>query len=71
LQRLRQCVDVLGVKLARATGLYQLDDVLEGCRPIKSVPKGFTDQRAGRRMILTSMDLCVQLAAFLPANTPH
>jgi hypothetical protein len=59
LQHLQQCVDLLGVKLACTVGLYQLNGVLEGCRPIKSVSKGFTDQRAGRRMIptLTSMDL--------------
>jgi hypothetical protein len=68
-----RCVDLLGVNLARATGLYQLDDVLEGYRPVKSVLKGFTNQRAGRRMMLTLafMDLCEQLTAFLPANTPH
>jgi hypothetical protein len=73
LQHLRQCVDLLGVKLAHAVGLYQLDDVLGGCRLVKPMPKGFTDQCAGRRMILTlaSMDLCEQLASFLPANTPH
>jgi hypothetical protein len=61
------------MKLARAAGLYQLDGVLEGYRPVKSMLKGFTDQRAGRRMIptLASMDLCEQLAAFLPANAPH
>jgi hypothetical protein len=29
LQRPRQCVDLLDVKLARATGLYQLDGVLQ------------------------------------------
>jgi hypothetical protein len=70
---LRWCVDLLGVKLACVPGLYQLDGVLEGYRPIKFVSKGFTDQRAGRRMIptLASMDLCEQLTAFLPANTPH
>jgi hypothetical protein len=68
-----RCVDLLGVNLARATGLYQLDGVLEGYKPVKSVLKGFINQRAGRRMILTLvfMDLCEQLTAFLPANTPH
>jgi hypothetical protein len=61
------------MKLARVIGLYQVDDVLEGGRPVKSMPKGFTDQRAGRCMIptLASMDLCEHLAAFHPANTPH
>jgi hypothetical protein len=61
------------MKLARATGFYQLDGVLEGGRPIKSMLKGFTDQRVGRRMIptLTSMDLCEQHATFLLGNTPH
>jgi hypothetical protein len=73
LQRLRRCVDLLGVKLARAAGLYQLDGILKGCRPVKSVLKGFTNQRVGRRMIptLLSMDLCEQLAALLPCNTLH
>jgi hypothetical protein len=73
LQCLRQCVDLFDVKLARAVGLYQLDDVLEGYRLVKSVPKGFTDQRVRRCMILTlaSMDLCEQLATLLPANTPY
>jgi hypothetical protein len=67
LQRLCWCVDLLGMKLARTTGLYQLNNILEGCRPVKSVLKGFIDQHAGRRMIptLASMDLCEQLAAFL------
>jgi hypothetical protein len=61
------------MKLARAIGIYQLDGVLNDCRPVKYVPKGFTDQHAGRRMIptLISMDLCEQLSTFLPANTPH
>jgi hypothetical protein len=73
MQHLYWCVDLLDMKLAFVTGLYQLDGVLEGCRPVKSVLKGFTDQRAGRHMILTlaSMDLCEQLAAFLLTNTPH
>jgi hypothetical protein len=61
------------MKLARVTGLYELDDVLEGCRLVKSVLKGFIDQRARRHMIptLTSMDLYEQLTTFLPANTPY
>jgi hypothetical protein len=73
LQHLCQCVDLLGLKLAHAVGLYQLDGVLEGYRSVKPMPKGFTDQRAERRMIptLASMDLCEKLASFLPANTPH
>jgi hypothetical protein len=66
-------MDLLDVKLAHVVGLYQLDGVLESCRPVKSVPKGFTDQCARRRMIptLASMDLCEQLTTFLPANTLH
>jgi hypothetical protein len=61
------------VNLARPTGLYQLDGVLEGCRLVKAVPKGFPNQCVGRHVILTlaSMDLCEQLAALLPSNTPH
>jgi hypothetical protein len=61
------------MKLAHVVGGYQLDGVLEGCRPVKSMSKGFTDQCVRRRMILTltSMDLCEQLTTFLPANTPH
>jgi hypothetical protein len=55
-----QCVDLLGMELACPIGLYHLDDILEGCMPVKSMPKGFTDQRAGRCMVptLTSVDLC-------------
>jgi hypothetical protein len=66
-------VDLLDVKLACAVGLYQLDDVLESYKSVKSVSKGFTDQYAGRRVIptLTSMDLYEQLAALLSGNTPH
>jgi hypothetical protein len=47
------------MELACPTGLYQLNGVLEGCRPVKSMPKGFTDQHAGRCIvpIVTSMDL--------------
>jgi hypothetical protein len=42
-------------------------------RSIKSIPKGFTDQRVGRHMIptLASMDLYEQLVAFLLTNTLH
>jgi hypothetical protein len=66
-------VELLGVKLAPTAGLYQVDGVLEGYRPVKSMSKGFTDQRVGRHMIptLTPMDLCEQLTAFLSANTKH
>jgi hypothetical protein len=66
-------VDLLGVKLTRLEAPYQFDGVLEGCRPVKSVPKGFTDQRAGRCMIsaLTSMDICEQVTTFFPGNAPH
>jgi hypothetical protein len=39
-------VDLFGVKLAHATDLYQLDGIVEGCRLVKSVSKGFTDQHA-------------------------
>jgi hypothetical protein len=47
LQRLHRCVDPLDVELARLTSLYQLDGILEGCRPVEAMPKGFTDQRVG------------------------
>jgi hypothetical protein len=73
LQLLCRCVDLLGVKLTRPAAPYQFEGVLEGCRPVKSVPKGFTDQRAGRCMVptLTSMDICEQVAAFFPGNAAH
>jgi hypothetical protein len=66
-------VDLLGVELACLAGLYQLDGVLEGCRLVKPMLKGFTDQYAGRCMIpaLTSMDLCEQLIALFLGNAPH
>jgi hypothetical protein len=61
------------VKLACPVGLYQLDGVLKGRRSVKVVPKGFTNQHAGRRVIptLASMDLCEQLATLLSDNTLH
>jgi hypothetical protein len=66
-------VDLLGVKLACLAGLHQLDGVLEGCRPVKSVSIGFIDQRAGRYMVpaLTSINLCEQIATLLLGNVPH
>jgi hypothetical protein len=36
-------MDLLGMELACLAGLYQIDGILEGCRPIKFVLKGFTD----------------------------
>jgi hypothetical protein len=73
LQCLRQCVNLFGMKLARAASLHQLNGVLEGYLLVTSMPKNFTDQHAARHMIptLASMDLCEQLVSFLPANTPH
>jgi hypothetical protein len=52
-------VDLLGVELACLASLDQLNVILEGRRPVKAVPKGFTDQRAGWWMAsaLTSMDI--------------
>jgi hypothetical protein len=35
------------MKLACLTSLYQLDDILEGYRPVKAMPKGFTNQLVG------------------------
>jgi hypothetical protein len=66
-------VDLPGVELACLAGLHHLDDVLEGCRPVKSMPKGFTDQRVGRCMVfsLTSMNLYEQIVALLPGNAPY
>jgi hypothetical protein len=66
-------VDLLGVELTRLAGLYQLDGVQESCRPVKSVPKGFTDQHARRCMVptLTYMNFYEQLTAFLPGDAPH
>jgi hypothetical protein len=68
-----RCVDLLGVKLTRPTDLYQLDGVLEGYRRVKAVPKDFTNQCVGRRVIptLASMDICEQLTALVPGNTSH
>jgi hypothetical protein len=66
-------VDLLVMELTRLTGLYQLDGILESCRPVKSVPKGFSNQHAGRCMVptLTSMNLYEQLVAFLQGDAPH
>jgi hypothetical protein len=73
LQRLRWRVDLLDMELACPAGLYQLNDILEGCMPVKFVPKGFTDQRAGRSLVptLTPMDLYKQIAALFSGNEPH
>jgi hypothetical protein len=70
---LRQCVDLLSMKLACPACHYQLDSVLQSRRPVEAMPKGFTNQRAGRCMVptLTSMDFCEQPAALLPGNAPH
>jgi hypothetical protein len=61
------------MELTCLAGLYQLDDILKSCRPVKSMLKGFTDQRVGRCMVptLTSMDFCEQLAAFFSGNAPY
>jgi hypothetical protein len=63
----------LDVELACLASRHQLDGVLEGCRPVKFMSKGFTDQHAGRCMVLalTSMDLCEQLATLFLGNAPH
>jgi hypothetical protein len=73
LQRLCRHVDLLGMEMTRLVGFYQLNGILESCRLVKSVPKGFFDQRAGRCMVpaLTSMNFCEQLATFLPGDAPH
>jgi hypothetical protein len=51
---------LLGVELTHSASLYQLNDVLGGCRLVKATPKGFTDQRVGRCVVptLASVDLC-------------
>jgi hypothetical protein len=66
-------VALLGVELACLACLHQLDDILKGCRLVKYVSKGFTDQHAERCMVstLASMDFCEQIAALLPDNAPH
>jgi hypothetical protein len=48
------------MELTCPTGPYQFDGILEGCRSVKSMSKGFIAQRAGRCMVLalTSMGLC-------------
>jgi hypothetical protein len=35
------------MELACLTSLYQLDGILEGCRLVEVMSKGFTDQREG------------------------
>jgi hypothetical protein len=47
------------MKLARLASLYQLNGVLEGCRPVKAMLKGCIDQCTKRSMVaaLASMDL--------------
>jgi hypothetical protein len=66
-------MDLLGIKLACSASLYQLDDILEGCRPVKAMPKGFTDQRVRWCMVATlaSMDLYKQLTALFSVCAPQ
>jgi hypothetical protein len=47
------------MELARSASLYLLDGVQEGCRLVKAMLEGFTDQHVGRCMVPTfaSMDL--------------
>jgi hypothetical protein len=54
-------VNLLGVELSHSVSLYQLNDVLEGCRSVEAIPEGFTDLRVGRCVVptLASMDLYV------------
>jgi hypothetical protein len=61
------------MELACLTGLHQLNGILEGYSPVKSVLKGFTDQRAGRCMVftLTTMDFYEQIVALLSGDAPH
>jgi hypothetical protein len=47
LQSLSSCVYLLCVELARLAGLYHLNCILESGWPVKAMPEGLTDQRAG------------------------
>jgi hypothetical protein len=47
LQSLSWCVYLLCVELARFAGLYHLSCILESGWPVKAMPEGLTDQRAG------------------------
>jgi hypothetical protein len=40
-------MDLIGMKLACLASLDQLDNILEGFRPVKVMLKGFADHRAG------------------------
>jgi uncharacterized protein YbcC (UPF0753/DUF2309 family) len=66
-------VDLLDMELAYPASPYQLNGILNGCRLVKTMPKGFTDQHAIRFVVaaLTSMDLCEQLAAFFTGYAPQ
>jgi hypothetical protein len=58
------------MELARFISLYQLDDILEGCRPVEALLKGFADQRAGRCVVPTSGNLCEELATLFLVYAP-
>jgi hypothetical protein len=47
LQSLSWCVYLLCMELARLAGLYHLSCILESGWPVKAIPEGLTDQRAG------------------------
>ena len=61
------------MELACFAGPYQLSRILECCRPVEAMPKGFTNKRArlGMTSTLASMDLHEQLAALSLGNAPH
>jgi hypothetical protein len=60
------------MELARFTSLYQLDGILEGCRPVEALLKGFADQRAGRCVVptLASVNLCKELTTLFLVYAP-
>jgi hypothetical protein len=47
------------MKLTHPATLYQLNGILESCRPVNALPESLTNQREGRYMVvaLASMDL--------------
>ena len=51
----------------------QVSGVLEGCRLVEALLKGFPDQRAGRSVVpaLALIDVGEVFAAFLPRDAPQ
>ena len=63
-------MDLLGVELTRSTLPDQVDRIIESCRPIETLAKGFANKsaRGGVGSALAFMDIGKKLDALFPRN---